>query len=623
MRTAGESGTAPFGLRHVKLLYAILIGLLVFAVYYPAAANDFVMFDDDINIYNNPMLGELSLERIKWAFADSFYMPRYMPLGWISLMAIFEFGGLNPAAYHTVNIVVHALNAALVFLVILRGLELAARFRDQPVQGSWFRVIAICGAFFWAIHPLRVEPVSWATGLHYLHASFWAFVCILLFWRHYDSDALNRRWFLGASYVAYALSVMVYPVTLGLPVALWAFEWWLKSNPARPVRWLYNFDNAREHLPLLLLSAIGLLANIVMRRWVPSIFPASPGLETFGILDRGLQASYSAIYYVIRPLYAGEVTPVYGALFENGRFGVLPWLCLVLVAATFAFICLRGRSYPGVVAWLVATVAVGVSYYGLLESPFQNSDRYTYFPTLILVIALAVFILLRIHGKGRQVLVGCVLPGLAWLYLGVNTHLPVWRDDRVFFDHIAQSLLPYDIAYIYKGRLAVKQALCGDEEAARVTVEEIKKAGASLGVISQIEEEVNLLYRRARGAFKLESSRGFVAPDAQTAQMYAVRSVRTRDDWTTSVRFERALAIDSAFTEARYNYVLWLAFNGQTGRAWDQYIKLRVYSGRNLDRALDRNLMSVMVGASRAVGDSKVLAYSSLRLSALETEVLN
>lgn len=614
MKMEGPLHARSTGFRRTELLYALLIAAFAFLFYFPATGNDFVMFDDDINIYNNPMLGALNWERVGWAFADTFYMPRYMPLGWISLMAIFETGGLNPGSYHTVNVVLHAVNAALVFVVILRGIIMVSKHRGIPVERGWFTAIAMCGACFWAIHPLRVEPVSWATGLHYLHATFWALISVLFFWGRLNHEGRARRWFLAGACICYLFSVLVYPVTLGLPVALWILEWWLRPAGTRPAHRVF-FDTWLEFAPLMLLSGLGLAANVIVRHFVPSIFPPAPGLDVFGFWDRAVQASYSAFYYVIRPFYAGEVTPVYNALFSSGKFGVLPWLCLAGIVFLIVFLVVRGRRYSGAVAFCVSSAAVGVSYYGLLESPFQTSDRYTYFPSLVVVFGLANIALLHVRGKGRVAAGAFVMVWLAWLAAVSFRAIPVWRGDGSLFNHIASKLENRDVGYLYKGRIAVKQAALGQEDAARATLAELMKSGMTEGVYRQLEDDISPLFERARIYSKLKSERGWVAPDALTSQMYAMRFARTGDDWTAKVRFERALAIDPGFIEGRYNYSLWLALGGQTDQAWWQYCVLmsnpRALPGREGEIAL----VTAIRDASRVVGNARIVASSSRRLA--------
>jgi len=66
--------------------------------------------------------------------------------------------GTSPAAYHVVNVLIHALNACLVFLVIRRLLEMA-KWSERQV-----RFAAAAGALVFLVHPLQTESVSYIAG---------------------------------------------------------------------------------------------------------------------------------------------------------------------------------------------------------------------------------------------------------------------------------------------------------------------------------------------------------------------------------------------------------------------------------------------------------------------------
>lgn len=612
----GIRARVKHGLGFLGWVGLLILPLLIVLLYAPAAGNDFVMFDDDINIYNNPMLGEVTWERVSWAFADGFYMPRYMPLGWISLMVIFEMCGLAPSAYHWANIALHAANTALVFIVVRQGLSLVARARGMATGHGWVMGLAWGAAFFWAVHPLRVEPVSWATGLHYVHATFWALLAVGLTWARLERSCAVRRWYLAGACAAYLCSVLVYPVTLGLPAALWLFEAWLRSRKGAQdggPGWDWNWELA----PFFVISALALAANVAVRHWVPSFFPPAPGLEVFSLGQRGLQAAYSAVYYTLRPLVAGDPTPVYGALFVDGHFGAVTWVCAILVGILLVGLVIWWRRMRGFTAWCLAMAAVGVPYYGLLESPFQTSDRYTYFPSVVLAFGIAVLAAIVVSGRGRTIFAGLGVAWLVWLAAAVPGALPVWRDDRALFTHVGRHLMPHEVAYLYLGRVAVKQVCLGDEEGARATMVALAQAGASRGVRAQIEEELAPLFERARARSKIPPARGWVAPDAQTSQIYAMRAVRAGEDRTARVRFSRALEIDPGFNEARYNFGLWLALRGEPEAAWAQYGELTARMPSGFDSGLERALVEVIARAAKLTGARDIFQASTDRLQAM------
>src|SRR5687767_6770335 len=123
---------------------ALPLLLLTVIAYLPATRGDFI-WDDDHYVSENKILRlPNALEEI-WLEPKS--TPQYYPLVFTTFWLEHKIWGLNPAGYHWTNILLHGMNAVLVWLV-LRKLE---------VPGSWF-----IGALF-ALHPVHVESVAWIT----------------------------------------------------------------------------------------------------------------------------------------------------------------------------------------------------------------------------------------------------------------------------------------------------------------------------------------------------------------------------------------------------------------------------------------------------------------------------
>ena len=103
---------------------AILVLLLIagtLALYDPATRNGFINYDDNSYITLNPHVqAGLTLEDIRWAFT-TFDVSNWHPLTWISHMLDCQLFGLNPAGHHFVSILLHALNDALLFWLLLRA----------------------------------------------------------------------------------------------------------------------------------------------------------------------------------------------------------------------------------------------------------------------------------------------------------------------------------------------------------------------------------------------------------------------------------------------------------------------------------------------------------------------
>jgi hypothetical protein len=119
---------------------------------------------DDGYMLRPPQLAAPWPDFLRWAFTTT-YFGDYQPLSWLSFRWDGWIWGLgNSRGHHATNISLHAACAGLVFLLGHRWTVLrSAGSARMPV------LLALSGAFLFALHPLRVEAVSWvsnrATGI--------------------------------------------------------------------------------------------------------------------------------------------------------------------------------------------------------------------------------------------------------------------------------------------------------------------------------------------------------------------------------------------------------------------------------------------------------------------------
>src|SRR5262249_29173523 len=87
----------------------------------------------------------------------TFQLGHWQPLSWLTLALDYRLWGLNASGYHLTSLVLHGLNAVLLLVLARRLLGRAGLDPGPALVG------ATLGALLWAVHPLRVESVSWAT----------------------------------------------------------------------------------------------------------------------------------------------------------------------------------------------------------------------------------------------------------------------------------------------------------------------------------------------------------------------------------------------------------------------------------------------------------------------------
>src|ERR1017187_4003609 len=130
------------------LLLCLLLTAVVLVVYNPVIHNGFLNFDDDGYITANAHVkAGLTWATVNWAFT-TYNQGNWHPLTWLSHALDYRLFGLNPAGYHYVNVLLHAVNVVLLFLLL------------QSATGCRWRSLMVAALF--ALHPINVESVAWA-----------------------------------------------------------------------------------------------------------------------------------------------------------------------------------------------------------------------------------------------------------------------------------------------------------------------------------------------------------------------------------------------------------------------------------------------------------------------------
>ena len=147
----------------LRRLLPALIFCVTLAAFVPALRGQFLDWDDVVNFVENPYYRGLGAAQLRWMLTSTL-MGHYIPLTWMSFGLNYVLGGMNPWGYHLVNLLLHASNAVLVYLVARRLMAAASGGGAQ--DGRTDPAVAWASAFsalLFGIHPLRVESVAWIT----------------------------------------------------------------------------------------------------------------------------------------------------------------------------------------------------------------------------------------------------------------------------------------------------------------------------------------------------------------------------------------------------------------------------------------------------------------------------
>src|SRR5438874_820760 len=157
-RRGDDSLVPPPAQRWVHWIAPLLVALLTLVAFLPTLQNQFVAWDDDHNFLDNPHYRGLGWTHLHWMWT-TFHMGHYIPLTWMTLGMDYLLWGMNPLGYHLTNLLLHATNAVIFYLVVLRLLTSALPSPSE--RGRALVASAGFAALLFAIHPLRVESVAW------------------------------------------------------------------------------------------------------------------------------------------------------------------------------------------------------------------------------------------------------------------------------------------------------------------------------------------------------------------------------------------------------------------------------------------------------------------------------
>jgi hypothetical protein len=366
---------------HLDRLLRLMLAAAVVAVFWPVCRAGFVSWDDPVNIVNNPHLG-LGWEDLKWMFTDSSYVRRYLPLGWLSYTLDRVFFGGSPASYHVGNLLLHAVNTLLVYAIlksVIRRVVTDAKIAE--IQSAGWGVAAAAGALWWAVNPLRAEPVAWASSRIYCVSALFFFLALWAYLRQ-ESPSLVPRWrcTVGVAILCFGLSLFTYPVALGGLVVFLVLDFYpLRRLPPRPGQWWlpeYRRVWAEKFLfliPVVIMCGVNLAARVNH----PDLEPVVT-LAQFSVASRVMQALWIWAWYLWKPWQPFDLAPKYPDLLTDLPFTPAHLLAAVLVVTVSSVLFLRRRVWPGLAVLWLCHLALLLPLLGFTEHPHHTFDRYGY-----------------------------------------------------------------------------------------------------------------------------------------------------------------------------------------------------------------------------------------------------
>src|SRR6184192_2646969 len=400
----------------------ILLGLAVvtFAIYAQVIGHQFITLDDPTYIQENPMVNRgVTLRGLAWAFT-TFHATNWHPLTWISHMIDCQFFGMNAGRHLLVNALIHVANTLLLFWFLLR-----------TTRARW--PSALVAALF-ALHPLHVESVAWASERKDTLSTLFGLLSLIAYVRYVDAPSGIRYLWTG---MTLALGLLAKPMLVTWPFVMLLLDYW----PLR--RWQSAKGKAEtgklrklilEKIPFFILVAASAVITLIAQ----SRGGALRTLAHEPVALRLSNALVSYAKYVLLTFWPNHLA-VYYPLAPRGipSWQIVGAAFLLIGITAFCFIQRKIRPYL-IVGWLWFLGTL-VSVIGLVQVGGQTmADRYFYIPSIGLFIAL-VFGLADMAERRRVApWIGAAIANAVLVILATLTNAQIhrWTDSFTLFKHV-------------------------------------------------------------------------------------------------------------------------------------------------------------------------------------------
>jgi len=419
---------------HKFILWGIL--LLTAIVYSNSIGNGFVLWDDDVYIYYNPLIRDLSLQGIKKIFISN-YTDNYTPLTYFTNAIEYKFFGLNPKAYHFFNLVFHLLNVWLVFQLISFLIKTQSASNNYSLITHRSSLVPAFVALFFAIHPMHVESVAWATERKDVLYSFFFLLSLI----YYIKEG-NKNYLL--SILFFLLSCLSKLMAVTLPLVLILIDYYKNKFQ------ISNFKSLIKYIPFITISIIlGITAMYTSNRDSGVGIDAIPD---FSFLDRIFLASYAVLFYIFKLFVPINLSAIYPfPIKENGIFPIEYYVAPIIILLIFWGI-FKLKNYRKEVAFgmLFFLITISIVLQFIPNGKGVVAERYTYIPYIGFFFCFA-HTLSKIEGKIKSYLT-IILIGYAIIF-SILTYQrnKVWKDTLTLFSDVIEKNPTIALAYNQRG----------------------------------------------------------------------------------------------------------------------------------------------------------------------------
>ena len=394
--------------------FLLILGFFALAGYLPALWGEFV-WDDFLLTKLKAVSSWKGIWQI-WFDPATAYLQRdaveghYWPLLYTTFWLEHKLWGFHPLGYHVVNLLLHFVNTALLWRLLLH----------LRIPGAWF------AAAVFAVHPLHAESVAWVISRKDLLSALF-YLTALLVWIRFIEEPRPRRY--AAALLLFAAALLCKSVAITLPAALLILQWWREGRVT-----LRDFVRAAPFF----------LVGLVVGGFDIWFYKSNTALSfDYSVYERVLIASRALWFYLEKLFWPANLAVIYPP-WEIDVENLIGWAYVAAAAAVvLAFWVLRHRVGRGPLACALffavsLSPTLGFVDYSYMGHSFV-ADRFQYLAgigIIVLFAAVAARGARRLPPLADRATKGLALALLMLLGVATWNQTGVYRNDVSLFKHV-------------------------------------------------------------------------------------------------------------------------------------------------------------------------------------------
>ncbi len=369
--------------QNLLILFGSVLFILPIIAYIPATYCDFIWDDDVIVVFNNLLRSFEGLQKVWFQPGVTLqYYPMVHTVYWIG----FHLWDLNPAGYHLVNIVLHAVNAVLLWVVL----------RQLSVPGSWL------AAAIFAVHPVHVESVAWISelknvlsGFFYLASLFFA----IRFWIQQNKFKNKQVRDYVVSLILFVCAMHSKTVTCSLPIIILLIIYWKRGK----------INLWKDVYPLTPFFIIGFVMGLLTIFLEKETVGARGAIWDFSLLQKMVIAGKALWFYLEKLMWPSNLMFIYPRWnIDNIQTKdlLIPFLFIIFIGALWLWRKKLGKGVLVAFLYFVVTLIPALGFFNVYPMRFSFvADHFQYLASIgpITVLAACIF---KVFGEPQFRLVG-------------------------------------------------------------------------------------------------------------------------------------------------------------------------------------------------------------------------